>query len=589
MIKFDSYSIQHKDPFGAVRSKSDIKFTVHVNKKLETDHVNLVVRDDKPMQFRLENSGVDGDYAIFSGIVSIEESGLYRYRFELVNAAGIMVFCGTDDGHTAKTGDWLPEWQLFVYDSDFETSDIPDGAIMYQIFPDRFYKAEGVDTDGAKNKRVIHESWNERPYCHYDYPEYRCNDYFMGNLRGIEQKLPYLKSLGVTHLYLNPIFESAENHRYCTSDYLKIDPYLGTTDDFISLCERAHENDIKVILDGVFSHTGDDSIYFNKYKHYGEGGAYNDKSSPYYDWYTFKGSRDKYECWWGFKTLPNVNETNEKYLKFITGDGGVLHHWLKLGADGYRLDVADELPDLFLEKLRKAVKCYNPDALIIGEVWENAVTKESYGAQRRFLQGKQCDTVMNYPFLNAIVDYVIGGDAERFYSRVMEIVDMYPEPSLRCLMNMLSTHDTARIINRLGALTVPDRRLHADARLTDEQYSTGVTRFMTAAALQYTLPGIPCIYYGDEAGLQGFSDPSCRGTYPWGSENKVLLKLHTELGQLRRMYAAEFSKPIAFEKHEDGVICYRRGKIRVSVGEAEHAGKIVWAAGDTVIEEVTDR
>ena len=239
---------------------------------------------------------------------------------------------------------------------------------------------------------------------------------------------------------------------------------------------------------------------------------------------------------------------------------------------------------MFLEKLRETVKSHNKDALIIGEVWENAVTKESYGAQRRFLQGGQCDSVMNYPFLNAVADFVTEGDAQKFYQTVMEIVDMYPKESVKCLMNMLSTHDTARIINRLSGATVPPKEKHADAKLSKEEYELGVKRFKTAAAIQFTLPGIPCIYYGDEAGLTGFSDPSCRGTYPWGKENGELILLHRQLSEIRTKYADEFCCPIVFEEHENGILTYRRGKIRVSVG-GKTTGKVLWKEGNTFIEE----
>ena len=600
MIKFDSYSEQYKKPFGAVRAGNKITFNVKVNKALKTDHVNLVIRKDESQTFTLKKVCDQGEYHIFSGDAIISASGLYSYRFELVDKDGIMVFAGTEDAHTAKTGDWLPEWKLFIFDTDFYTSKVPSDAIMYQIFPDRFYKAEGVDAKSAKNERIIHKDWNERPHCFFDYKGFKCNDFFMGNLRGIEQKIPYFKSLGVTHIYLNPIFESAENHRYATSDYLNIDPYLGSTDDFKSLCNSLHENDIKIIIDGVFSHTGDDSIYFNRYGHYGDGGAYRDKNSPYRKWYTFKDD-GSYECWWGFKTLPNVNETNGQYLEFITGENGVLTYWQKLGADGYRLDVADELPDEFLEKLRVRVKKNDPDALIIGEVWENAVTKESYGAQRRFLEGKQCDSVMNYPFMNAIIDFITSGNADAFYKTVMEIVDMYPAQSADCLMNSLSTHDTARILNRLSGAKVPEKKHHADTLLTNEQRQTASDNIMTAAALQYTLPGIPCIYYGDEAGLEGFSDPSCRRTYPWGKENNILLNLHKKLGIIRHSYADEFSKPIIFEDHSDGVLSYRRGKLRIISNMSQkpitHSKKAVFsfntdngviAPRGIVIEEVTE-
>lgn len=600
MIKFDSYSEQYKKPFGAVRSGDKITFNVKVNKALKTDHINLVIRKDKSQTFKLEKTSTEGEYYMFSGTAVISDIGLYSYRFELVDKDGIMVFAGTEDAHTAKTGDWLPEWKLFIFDKNFHTSTIPADAIMYQIFPDRFYKAEGVKTKNVKNQRIIHQDWNERPHCFFDYKGFKCNDFFMGNLRGIEQKIPYLKSLGVTHLYLNPIFESAENHRYATSDYLNIDPYLGSTDDFKSLCDALHENDIKIIIDGVFSHTGDDSIYFNRYGHYGKGGAFNDESSPYREWYTFKEDGN-YECWWGFKTLPNVTETNKQYLEFITGKDGVLTHWQKLGADGYRLDVADELPDQFLEKLRKRVKENNNDALIIGEVWENAVTKESYGAHRKFLEGAQCDSVMNYPFLNAIIDFITTCDSDEFYKTVMEIVDMYPAPAIECLMNSLSTHDTARILNRLSGAEIPEKKYHADTLLTNEQRDVATSRLMMAAALQYTLPGMPCIYYGDEAGLEGFSDPSCRRTYPWGKENNILLNLHKKLGIIRHSYVNEFSKPIKFECHINGVLQYRRGKLRIIANMSNqpisHNGSAVFSFnthdkvidhGGIVIEEVTE-
>ncbi len=598
MIKFDSYKTEYKSPFGAIATNTEIKFCVKVKRELNIMYINLILRNDKSICLRLEKCSESEGYDIFCKTFSLAQSGLYHYRFELAKNDGTFCYVGTRDRHTAMIEDWLPEWKLTVYDENFNTTQIGGGEIMYQIFPDRFFKAENVDTSGAKNERIIHDNWYERPFCVYDYPQYKCNDYFMGNLKGVEQKLDYLNSLGVTHIYLNPIFESAENHRYCTSDYMNIDPYLGTTDDFISLCKKAHDYDMKIIIDGVFSHTGDDSIYFNKYSNYGSGGAYNDENSPYRNWYTFKGGRDNYECWWGFKTLPNVNETNEDYLEFITGKNGVLSYWLGLGADGFRLDVADELPDLFLEKLRESVKSKKPDAVIIGEVWENAVTKISYGKRRKFLLGNQCDTVMNYPFLNAIVDYVKDGNAERFYESVMDIVDLYPQPALKCLMNSLSTHDTARIINRLGAKEIPNRQFWADARLDENQWKIGIHRLMTAVVLQYTLPGVPCIYYADEAGQEGFGDPACRGTYPWGKENNILLNLYKELGIIRKKYAKDLTLPVEFIKHEGGVISFRRGRLQITAnGSSEcilNNCKVVWAynydekikPGGVIIEEM---
>lgn len=582
MIKFDCYDKYHKNPQGAARCNSDVHYRIGIRSDVAAASVNVVLRGIDSKCFVLEKTGRKRDFDIFEGDIRIDRAGLYFYRFEIVKQNGWMMFAGTKDGHTALCGDWLPEWRLAAFEEDFETPSAFDGAVMYQIFPDRFYRADGVDTSGAKNERIIHENWNERPLCIYDSPDYKGNDFFMGNLRGIEQKLDYISSLGVTHIYLNPIFESAENHRYSTSDYMKIDPYLGTESDFESLCKSAKEKGIDIILDGVFSHTGDDSRYFNKYGHYDSNGAYKHPDSPYYNWYCFKNSADEYECWWGFKTLPNVHETNPAYMEFITGENGVLRHWMRKGASGWRLDVADELPDAFLESVRTAVKAENKDAVIIGEVWENAVTKCSYGAQRRFLLGRQCDTVMNYPFLNAITDFAISGNANAFYEAVMKILNDYPAPSVNCLMNMLSTHDTSRILNRLGVQNMPERRLHADAKLTNAQRELALSRLMTAAVLQFTLPGVPCIYYGDEAGLEGFGDPACRKTYPWGHENTMLIGLHKKLGKIRRENKAEFCKDIEFETHRDGLLIYSRGDIVITANRSGKdyrikQGETLWA------------
>ena len=560
MVLFDSYKTEYKEPLGALRSGESARFTLCTD--LGCEYVNLVVRSDGFVKtVRLERT----DAHCYTGDLTLDKTGIYYYRFELVYEGGRMEFIGTKDGHSAAAGDFLPEWRLAVYDKDFHTAKDLGGAVMYQIFPDRFYKADGAHTGEAKNERIVHENWDERPHCYYDYKDFKCNDFFMGNLRGIEQKLDYIKSLGTTHIYLNPIFESAENHRYSTSDYTSIDPYLGDTSDFISLCKKAKEYNIKIILDGVFSHTGDDSVYFNKYGHYDSIGAYNSKNSEYFDWYTFTDYPNKYECWWDFDTLPNVRETNTKYKEYITGEDGILRRWMRLGASGWRLDVADELPDEFLEAVRNAVKTEDPEALIIGEVWENAVAKISYGAQREFLLGRQCDSVMNYPFLNAVTDFAINSNAGAFYNAVMQIISDYPAPSVNCLMNMLSTHDTSRIINVLGCRDIPERRNWADARLTKEQYELAVSKLKMAAALQFTLPGIPCIFYGDEAGVQGFGDPACRAAFPWGKEDTRLLDAYRALGNIRSQYKSEFAKPLLFEKAEDGIIIYTRGNILVTV------------------------
>lgn len=293
-----------------------------------------------------------------------------------------------------------------------------------------------------------------------------------------------------------------------------------------------------MILDGVFSHTGSDSVYFNQNGRYGEhSGAYRDSNSPYREWYSFKRYPDDYECWWGFKTLPNVRETQPDYMDFICNPKtGVLAKWLTLGASGFRLDVADELPDSFLDRVYQTVKSFGEDKVVIGEVWEDASNKISYGNRRRYLLGNQLDSVMNYPFRNAVLGYILTGNADDFLTSVVSIVENYPPPAMNSMMNSLSTHDTPRAITVLvgESMEGKDRPWQAAHHyLSLDKYARGQVLLKLASTLQYFLPGIPCLYYGDEAGLSGYADPFNRCCYPWGYENQELIAFFSELGKLR--------------------------------------------------------
>ena len=386
------------------------------------------------------------------------------------------------------------------------------------------------------------------------------NDYFGGDLAGITEKLPYLQSLGVTCIYLNPIFEAHANHRYNTADYLKIDPLLGDEADFKTLCETAEKFGIRVILDGVFSHTGDDSLYFNRAGRYKTLGAYNSEKSPYYPWYTFFDYPDSYKSWWGFETLPEVNEESPEYLEFITGENGVVKKWLRLGAAGWRLDVADELPDAFLDALCASAKAEKADALVLGEVWEDATNKWAYGERRRYLLGGQLDSVMNYPFANAILNFARNGIAEGFAHAVTDIVENYPKPALDCMMNHIGTHDTERAITKIMGESAEgrDREWQSQRVLSDSEYQKGVTLLKLTAVLQFTLPGVPCIYYGDEAGLQGYKDPFNRGCYPWGHENQDLIAFYQTLGALRGSLDCLKTGELHFVSAVLGCVAYER-------------------------------
>ena len=453
---------------------------------------------------------------------------------------------------------------------------------MYQIFPDRFCSS-GKMHDNVPSDRVMRE-WGELPYYKPDQNGHVWNnDYFGGDLDGIRSKLDYLKDLGVTCIYLNPIFESHENHRYNTANYRKVDPLLGTNEDFRELCKAAKTYGISVILDGVFSHTGADSIYFNKFGRYPTPGAYQSEKSPYYSWYHFWGNKE-YESWWGIDTLPNVDENNPSYTKYICGDDGVLDYWLSLGAAGYRLDVADELPDEFLDNLRACVKKFDEEKIVIGEVWEDASNKIAYSERRRYFGGGELDSVMNYPLRDAILAYLNGGTAEHFAETMETLRENYPRDVFYNLMNIIGTHDTARALTVLGVRSEDwkksrDERAHYE--LLPDRLETAKRRLRLAAVIQFTMPGSPTIYYGDEAGQQGIEDPFNRRTYPWGAEDREILAFYRRLCEVRADSETLIRGELRFDTGEnDALLRYERtlGRSRIIVlvngGLAQVAGSL---------------
>jgi glycosidase len=344
-----------------------------------------------------------------------------------------------------------------------------------------------------------------------------------------------------------------------------VDPLLGTNEDFEALCAAAKEEGIRMVLDGVFSHTGANSRYFNKEGLYEDVGAYQSPESPYYHWYDFKNYPEDYESWWGFKSLPCVHELAPDFMHYISGPEGIAAQWMERGAYGWRLDVADELPDEFLEAFRQRVKQVDPRSIIIGEVWENAVEKVSYGARRKFLLGNQCDTVMNYPWLEAIVALLKSGNTAAFAEAVCDLMDCYPPAALSCLMNILSTHDTPRILNRLGADFIPPRAMQADNYLSAEQRKKGIALLKKAAMLQFSLPGVPCIFYGDELGMEGYGDPYCRGTFPWEGGDRELLEYYKKLAQIRQEFRPAFAGDCRIQGEGGRLILERQNTIRLAM------------------------
>lgn len=536
-LPFESRDELYKKPFGAVADKEEVTLRLLLHDDARCTGAFVRYRRDgeaAETAAMLPAGRYDEHFRWYEVRLSFDE-GLYWYSFFFNSDYGTKQITRFKNGEGIISPDG-DDWQLTVYERDFKAPKDTAGGIIYQIFPDRFY-CSGSSKSNVPTDRFIR---NDRSAV----PEYRqnvgpCslgNDYYGGDLAGIKEKLPYLASLGVSIIYLNPIFEAHSNHRYNTADYMKIDPLLGSEEDFKELCAAAANFSIKIILDGVFSHTGDDSVYFNRYKRYDSCGAYNSTSSPYFGWFKFTKWPDSYSAWWGVPSLPETHEDNKDFSEFITGENGVLRHWLRLGAGGWRLDVADELPDRFLDKIRSSIKAENPDALIIGEVWEDATDKISYGVRRRYLRGRQLDSVMNYPFAAAIVRYVTGGNGDELCDTVMTICENYPKTVVDVLMNHIGTHDTARILTVLGG--EPEmgrgRAWQSAAVMNEGQLARGKKLLYIAALLQFTLPGIPSVYYGDEAGMTGYGDPFCRGFYPWGKEDMYLVSFYKTLGRIRR-------------------------------------------------------
>lgn len=558
---YDSWDSSYKSVFGALKRNEECTFTVKISKDIPIDSppVMVLFRTGFKERFLKMVRSHEDDYAVYySTVYSAKFVGVHYYYFTFT-MHGQRHFIKKTDAHKGAIGEG-GLFQLTIYDENYKTPSFLKGGIMYQIFPDRFCRS-GKIHENVPSDRVLRDDWGGTPYYKPDANGHVWNnDYFGGDLEGIRSKLEYLHELGVTCIYLNPIFESHENHHYNTADYRKVDPLLGTNEDFRKLCEEAEEYGISVILDGVFSHTGADSIYFNKFGRYQTVGAYNSKESPYYPWYTFYEYPDSYEAWWGIDTLPNVRENNSQYTEYICGDDGVLDYWISLGAAGYRLDVADELPDEFLDNLNKCVKKHGSEKIVIGEVWEDASNKESYGVKRRYLLGSQLDSVMNYPFKQAVLDYVKGGDPKQFRDRIMTIVENYPKPSIDVLMNFVSTHDVERAINNLGGENCDNKSKdwQAERYLTPEQYQKGKNMLKCAMALIYFLPGVPSIYYGDEAGMQGYKDPFNRRCFPWGNEDKDMLGFVKQLGVIRRSSKIFRDGSIKFLSIKDDVISFAR-------------------------------
>lgn len=554
----NSQESQYRRPFGAVVSGEKVRLSIDVNKEVQVSLkiikmngiINTIIADKQYLN--------NGFFKYSAEIDTLGYKGILEYYFEIKDGNNYLYY-GNNYERLGGIGmsyrqDPVP-YQITVY----KESKVPDWykeGIIYQIFVDRFFNG---NEDGSilnpKRNSFIYADWSDNPMYIKDTSGRIIRwDFYGGNLKGVIKKLDYLKSLGVSIIYLNPIFKSSSCHKYDTADYEEIDEMFGTTETFQMLCKEAAKVGIRIILDGVFSHTGADSKYFNKFNNYEELGAFQSPESKYYKWFNFIEYPNKYECWWGIDNQPNVNELEPSYVEYmVKGENSIIKKWMDIGASGWRLDVADELPDEFIKIIKSKMKEVNSESVLIGEVWEDASNKVSYSSKREYFYGEELDSVTNYPFREILINFVKGYiKSDKLKKRFMSLYENYPIENFYSCMNVLGTHDTERI------LSVLDNKIYL---------------MKLIVGLQMTFPGVPIIYYGDEAGLEGGKDPDNRKTYPWGNENKEILDLYKLFINIRNNEEALKKGNFKFYDTDLDVCVYERTfnneKVIVAVNTSE--------------------
>ena len=567
-LLFDPRDERYKSPYGAVSAGTVVHFALRPERAQAFSRAVLTARFESRanelVRIFLPWSGRDGERDVFAGSLPTGDYvGLIFYSFRLEGL----------DGRTRTLG----EYQLTVYDGCEQVPAWFGEGTCYQIFPDRFRRSRIPDPGGMVGGRSVHAAWQEEPEYRPDARgEVRNRDFFGGDLKGVLEQLPYLQSLGVETLNFNPIFEAAENHRYGTAEYEHVDPMLGCDADFSALCQAAHARGMRVILDGVFNHTGFVSRYFNGDGFYPQPGAAQSRQSPYYPWFHFQHWPDRFDSWWGIYTLPAVNEGEDSYRDYIIrGEHSIVRRWLQAGADGWRLDVADELPDDFIRELHQAVRAADPNAVVIGEVWEDGSTKIAYGVRRRHILGGHCDGLMNYPFRNGLISFLLGADAACFRDAMETLRENYPPFAFASAMNFLGTHDTPRILTLLGVgsdCRENTKAWRADFRMDAGQRALALARLRLGALVLFAFPGAPTIYYGDEAGMEGFEDPFNRRTFPWGAEDKALTAWYAALGQARKSLLPLRRGDLRWRRAEGRVLAFSRTWEGETVIAAVNAG-----------------
>ena len=502
------------------------------------DYINFIVEKGKEkLCFPMKHIKNENNKIYFETKVDLETRAIYNYYFEF-KVNNNVKYIDKDN----KIVDQITRENKNKMSVNFDVPDWAKGKIMYHIFIDRFNR-------GSKEKlkemprRTIYNSFDDEMIIGPNKDGIWNADFYGGDLLGIIEKLDYIKSLGVSIIYLSPVVHSQSNHRYDAADYENVDPYAGCNEDLKKLCEEAHKKDMKIVLDAVFNHTGNDSKYFNEYGTFDTIGAYQSMYSTYAPFYRkhYDNGQIKYDYWWGMTNLPVCNGYSKQWQDYILGIDGVIDKWFNLGIDGLRLDVADELTDEFIEKIRESVKRNKEDGFILGEVWKNPTRMN-----RGYIEsGKGMDSVMNYLFVDSLIRYFKYEDVTKLDYIIKDIMCEYPKDTINTLMNFTSTHDISRAINIFSSndfngysewawnLNNNDLEWCKNFKLTKEQYQKGKDMYEAYVFALTFLPGILSIFYGDEIGLEGIGNLANRKPFPWGKEDKELLEFFRYIGSIR--------------------------------------------------------
>lgn len=549
----------YRAPFGALPLGSSVTLAIDVY-NVQVEHVTLRAWQDSKGETcvvaKRDTKVALDDGARYVAKIKPSKLEICWYYFIVEDKLGNKNYYGAQQGKVGGEGALYdyepPSFQITVYKKRAAYPTWFEEALVYQIFPDRYKRGR----DWKKRSAVLQEphegiartfepQWDKPPtYTKDDAGAITQWDFYGGTLEGIIEELPHIQEMGFSAIYLNPIFKAQSNHRYDTGDYLTIDEVLGDEKTFIKLCKRAKKLGISIILDGVFNHTGVDSIYFNRYGNYDSNGAWQSPNSKYRNWYLFHQlapsaeGEDPYDSWWGIGDLPTMNKQSKQWQSFVYGKEGVVEKWLRLGARGWRLDVADELNDSFLAHIKSAEDRVNSEALLLGEVWEDASNKVAYSEMRHYLCGRELDSVMNYPFRDSVLAYLMGETgASGLAECIMQLKENYPPHAFYETLNLLGSHDRPRVLSVLGGALGWNTDAPEDER-GNHKHENGILdlargRLWLALLIQMLSPGVPCVYYGDEVGVQGLADPYNRATYPWGKEDTVTYELYQKAIQLR--------------------------------------------------------